>query len=317
MKQESSKIDNANETDGNIHGPINCQEIRDSTEIIIIDESNGKSSEVKKNDDPWPVSSDISSDGLPYAPNNIPLPVAITGNYQDRYLYLPRRLRVSEKWTCEKYCFASKLSVERHIRTKFPVADIDAFFISFIWKVSLSIAIRRPFFPGHNEEFLRCKARNRMCSSLLEQAEKPVSPSWPCDHCCSEPKFCRGCCILRCTLIDGNHICGYIALLDRALQAYMARTVGGVIGLDAELFEASKSIDSPDEREKILKLAFSLLCGSQKTSAKTVLKQIESALTKLKFAPCDEISTADVGSGNESSDKCQEIIGGFRIFHKF
>jgi len=35
-------------------------------------------------------------------------------------------------------------------------------------------------------------------------------------------------------LIDGNHICGYIALLDRALQAYMARTVGGVIGLDAE-----------------------------------------------------------------------------------
>lgn len=49
MKQETSKIDNANETDGNIHGPIICQELRDSTEIIIIDESNGKSSEVKIN----------------------------------------------------------------------------------------------------------------------------------------------------------------------------------------------------------------------------------------------------------------------------
>lgn len=387
MKQESleaSKIDSANETHGNIHGPIICQEMRESTEIIIIDESNGKSSEVE-NGDLQPVSFDISGEGQPYAPENFPLPgdiwgwkvgkrVAITGHYQDRYLYLPKRLRASEKLTCKKYCFASKRSVGRYIRTKFPNADIDAFFKSFIWKIPSNklplvhgIAVRHPFFPVHNEEIakhsesdpdhgsLRCKARNRMCSSLLEQAEKPVSPSWPCDHCCSEPKFCRDCCCILCwrsvspasgwcdyikceALIDGNKICGHIAHLDCALQAYMAGMVGGVIGLDAEyycrrcdvktglvphvtrLLEASKSIDSPDEREKILKLAFSLLRGSQKTSAKTLLKLIESALTKLKCAPPDEISTANVSSavtdnGNPSLEGRHTSADESIIFH--
>ncbi|KAF8016785.1 hypothetical protein BT93_H2104 [Corymbia citriodora subsp. variegata] len=347
--------------------------MRESMDIIIIDESNGKRSEVKGNGDLQPVSFDISGEGLPYAPEDFPLPgdkwgwkvgkrVAITGHYQDRYLYLPKRLRASEKLTCKKYCFASKLSVERYIRAKFPGADIDAFFASFIWKIPSNklplvqgIAIRRPFFPVHNEEIaehsesdsdpgsLRCKAQNRMCSSLLEQAEKPASPSWPCDHCCSEPKFCRDCCCILCgktispasglcdyikceALIDGNHICGHIAHLDCALQAYMAGMVGGVIGLDAEyycrrcdgktglvphatrLLQASKSIDSPNEREKILKLAFSLLRGSQKTSAKTVLQLIKSALTKLKFAPHDEISTADVSSEGRHTSVDESII---------
>ncbi|XP_030543370.2 protein OBERON 1 isoform X1 [Rhodamnia argentea] len=381
MKQESSEIDNANETDGNIHGPINCQEMRESTEITVLDESNGKSSEIKENGDLRPVSCDLSGEGLPYAPENFPLPgdkwgwkvgkrVAITGHYQDRYLYLPERLRASEKLTSKKSCFASKLSVERYIRTKFPDADIDAFFASFIWKIPSAklplahgIAIRRPFFPAHNEEIvehsesdsdlgiLRCKAQNRMCSSLLEQSEKLASPSWPCDHCCSESRFCRDCCCILCwktissasglcdyirceAMIDANHICGHIAHLDCALQAYMAGTVGGVIGLDAEyycrrcdvktglvphvtrLLEASKSIDSPHEREKILKLAFCLLRGSQKTSAKTVLELIESALTKLKFAAREDISTADVSSavtdnGNPSLEGRDESI----IFH--
>ncbi|XP_056168707.1 OBERON-like protein isoform X3 [Syzygium oleosum] len=339
MKQESSKIDNTDETDGNVNGPINCQEMRESTEIIIIDESNGKNPEVKENGDLQPVSGDISGEGLPYAPENFPLPgdkwgwkvgkrVAITGHYLDRYLYLPKRLRASEKLTCKKYCFAS-------------------------------IAVRRPFFPVHNEEIaehseldsdpgiLRCKARNRMCGSLLEQSEKPVSPSWPCDQCCSEPGFCRDCCCILCwrtispasglcdyikceALIDGNHICGHIAHLNCALQAYMAGTVGGVIGLDAEyycrrcdvktglvphvtgLLEASKSIDSPDECEKILKLAFCLLRGSQKTSAKTVLEQIESALTKLKFASHEEFSTADVISAVTDNGN-PPLEGGHRL----
>ncbi|XP_030456769.1 protein OBERON 2 isoform X1 [Syzygium oleosum] len=377
MKQESSKIDNTDETDGNVNGPINCQEMRESTEIIIIDESNGKNPEVKENGDLQPVSGDISGEGLPYAPENFPLPgdkwgwkvgkrVAITGHYLDRYLYLPKRLRASEKLTCKKYCFASKLSVERYIRTKFPDADIDAFFASFIWKIPSNklplvhgIAVRRPFFPVHNEEIaehseldsdpgiLRCKARNRMCGSLLEQSEKPVSPSWPCDQCCSEPGFCRDCCCILCwrtispasglcdyikceALIDGNHICGHIAHLNCALQAYMAGTVGGVIGLDAEyycrrcdvktglvphvtgLLEASKSIDSPDECEKILKLAFCLLRGSQKTSAKTVLEQIESALTKLKFASHEEFSTADVISAVTDNGN-PPLEGGHRL----
>lgn len=37
-------------------------------------------------------------------------------------------------------------------------------------------------------------------------------------------------------MIDGNLICGHVAQLDHALQAYMAGKVGEVIGLDAEYY---------------------------------------------------------------------------------
>lgn len=93
-----------------------------------------------------PVAPEESGEGLPYAPVNWPNPgdiwtwrvgrrVANNGHYLDRYLYLPNRLCHLENSTRKKHGFASKLSVERYIRTAFPGADIGAFFASFSWKI--------------------------------------------------------------------------------------------------------------------------------------------------------------------------------------
>ncbi|KAH7573799.1 hypothetical protein JRO89_XS03G0208700 [Xanthoceras sorbifolium] len=93
-----------------------------------------------------PVLPDASGRGLPYAPMNWPNPgdnwswrvgrrVASTGHYLDRYLYLPKHLPRLESSKSRKGGFASKLSVERYIRTTFPDANVDAFFASFSWKI--------------------------------------------------------------------------------------------------------------------------------------------------------------------------------------
>lgn len=109
--------------------------------------SNGDSKIIKENGLTLrPVPPDGYGVGLPYAPENWPNPgdnwswrvakrVAITGHYLDRYLYLPKRLCRGEHRSRKKYGFASKLSVERYIRTAFPETDINAFFASFSWKI--------------------------------------------------------------------------------------------------------------------------------------------------------------------------------------
>jgi hypothetical protein len=82
-------------------------------------------------------------EGLPYAPIDWPNPgdnwswgvgrrIGRGGYYFDRFLYLPRSLR---KHLGRRQGFRSKISVERYIKSKFPAADIDAFFASFTWKV--------------------------------------------------------------------------------------------------------------------------------------------------------------------------------------
>jgi hypothetical protein len=82
-------------------------------------------------------------EGLPYAPIDWPNPgdnwswsvsrrIRSGGYYHDRYLYLPRRL---QKHPRKRQRFLSKISIERYIKSKFPAADIDAFFASFTWKV--------------------------------------------------------------------------------------------------------------------------------------------------------------------------------------
>lgn len=96
-----------------------------------------------------PVSPEESGEGLPYAPINWPNPgdnwswkvgrrVTNTGHFLDRYLCAPRHLpRLENEVLLKKRgaAFASKLSVERYIRTAFPGADINAFFASFSWKI--------------------------------------------------------------------------------------------------------------------------------------------------------------------------------------
>lgn len=163
-----------------------------------------------------------------------------------------------------------------------------------------------------------CKAGNKMCSSILEQSEKPPLAAMPCDICCSEPRFCHDCCCILCSklinlehggyshikceaVVDEGYICGHIAHIDCALRCYMAGTVGGSIGLDAEYYcrrcdartdlvshaarflQTCESIDSRDDIEKILSVGVCILGGSQKTSAKRLLIRFESAIAKVKL----------------------------------
>ncbi|XP_030543373.1 uncharacterized protein LOC115750273 [Rhodamnia argentea] len=369
--QESTEIGVTSNSNGDMPVFMPCRMLRECSKIDITDESNGNISTAKENSY-LPVSCDASGEGLPYAPENFPLPgdkwrwrvgkrVAVTGDYKDRYLYLPKRLRCRDQ--SFRYTFASKLSVERYIRTAFPNADVDEFFASFSWKIPSKnlllpsgVVERRPFFTAHHEEIgdhsqsdspsgtLRCKARNKLCSSLIEQPEEAARTSIPCDFCCIEPEFCRDCCCILCFKVimpvnggynyikceassNDGHICGHLAHLNCALQAYMAGTVGGSIGLDAQyycrrcdaktelvshvtrLFEACKSIDSQEEHEKALKLGSCLLQGSLNTSAKILLNRIQSALTKLKCGIHLETASTDESKSVVSSNGDPSLEG--------
>ncbi|KAH1091348.1 hypothetical protein J1N35_018605 [Gossypium stocksii] len=257
--------------------------------------------------------------------------VAITGHFLDRYLYPPKRLQKLVD-SGRKRGLASKLSVERYVKLAFPDADINAFFASFSWKIpamkhSLT-NVARAFFAAPPDERaevlvsdpqsddLACKAGNKKCNSLFAEAECPSLVPLPCDLCCNEPRFCRDCCCILCSkTIDLKHggysyikceamvngyICGHVAHLNCALRSYMAGTVGGSIGLDAEyycrrcdtktflvphvttLLKTCESIDSRDEIEKILNIAVCILRGSQKSNAKDLLNRIEPAIKEVR-----------------------------------
>ncbi|KAH7573800.1 hypothetical protein ACOSP7_007659 [Xanthoceras sorbifolium] len=293
-----------------------------------------------------PVLPETFGEGLPYAPINWPNPgdnwswrvgkrVATSGHFLDRYLYAPKHLRHLDSSTSKKGGFASKLSVERYIRTSFPDADVKAFFASFSWKIPSKLASvngnveGRTFFPALLEDIREdsgsdsqsegvvCKAGNKKCSSSVLDAEYSSLIGMPCDICCVEPRFCRDCCCILCNKfinlnyggysyirceakVGEGYICGHVAHLNCALRCYMAGTVGGIIGLDAEyccrrcdaktdlilhvtrLIQTCESVDCRDDVQKILNVGVCILRGSQKTSAKELLSRIELAIKKLK-----------------------------------
>lgn len=138
--RESTEIDSTNDSNGDMPVIMPCQMLQECTETNITDESSGNVSTAKEL---LPILCE-SGEGLPYAPEDFPLPgdkwrwrvgkrVAVSGDYKDRYLYLPKRLQCQDQSL--RRPFASKLSVERYIRTTFPNVDVDAFFNSFSWKV--------------------------------------------------------------------------------------------------------------------------------------------------------------------------------------
>ncbi|PPR93428.1 hypothetical protein GOBAR_AA27244 [Gossypium barbadense] len=171
---------------------------------------------------------------------------------------------------------------------------------------------------------LACKAGNKKCNSLFAEAECPSLVPLPCDLCCNEPRFCRDCCCILCSkTIDLKHggysyikceamvngyICGHVAHLNCALRSYMAGTVGGSIGLDAEYYcrrcdtktflvphvttvlKTCESIDSRDEIEKILNIVVCILRGSQKSNAKGLLNRIESAIKEVRLKLAIELN---------------------------
>ncbi|KAL6343475.1 hypothetical protein AAG906_024840 [Vitis piasezkii] len=105
-------------------------------EADIPNETNGFTSGIKKNDlDICPVSPLASGEGLPYAPVDWPNPgdtwswkvgrrVNKSGFYQDRYLFLPRRLQNSSH---RRESFSSKLSLKRYVQKQDPNINIAAF----------------------------------------------------------------------------------------------------------------------------------------------------------------------------------------------
>ncbi|KAM1002638.1 hypothetical protein ACFX13_003091 [Malus domestica] len=102
----------------------------------------------------------------------------------------------------------------------------------------------------------------------------------------------------------------------------MAGTVGGSIGLDSEyyctrcdektdlvsyvtrLLLACESLDSRDDVEKILNFGICILRGSQKTSARDLLKRIEVAIEKVSSI-----------RANKSDDKRLSIFTGTKTLH--
>lgn len=306
----------------------------DPVEIDSSAECNGDTPSTNKNElHLYPVSASDSGEGLPYAPADWPNPgdkwrwkvgrrIASAGYFLDRYLYLPKRLRGNRS------AFASRLSVEQYVRSEFPSTDINEFFASFSWKIPSKL-LKGDWFAEIASSGMKsdspigtisCKAGNSMCASLVE-AGNPSPEAMICDICCSEPGFCRDCCcILCCRTISSAYggysyirceekggdgfICGHIAHIDCALRAYMAGTVGGSIGLDAEYFcrrcdsrtelvshvmkllNICGSIDSRDDIEKILNVGFCILRGSRKSNAKQLLCHIKSAMAKLHKGAC-------------------------------
>lgn len=162
-----------------------------------------------------------------------------------------------------------------------------------------------------------CKAGNKDCSSLSAAENPALLKSMSCDICCSEPRFCHDCCCILCSKIidttngsysyikceakvgDG-YICGHHAHIICGLRSYVAGTVGGSIGLDAEYYcrrcdartdlvshvqgflQSCQSTDSRDDIEKILSIGVCILRGSLKKRAKELLRHIELIISKVK-----------------------------------
>lgn len=314
---------------------MTCEPEKEFMDIDSPGESKESSYELVGNGlDLYTVSVNDSGEGCPYAPQDWPNPgdmwrwkvgkrIAVSGNFLDRYLYLPSRLRKAG----HRKGFASRLSLEHYIREKFPGADVDAFFASFSWKIPSKLIKKADkqmlvSLPDPAEDptsdtqigVVRCKAGNRFCSSLAIQVDL-VSEVMLCDICCSEAGFCRDCCcilcsqtidkaskgcsFIRCEANIGDCACGHSCHIDCALRAYMAGTVGGSIGLDAEyycrrcdsrtdlvshvtrLLHNCESNSSQDDIEKILNVGICVLRGSKRTSAKQLLHHIQLAMSKV------------------------------------
>lgn len=171
----------------------------------------------------------------------------------------------------------------------------------------------------NGSDIMVCKAGNDKCGSLMPPSETEPLPAMPCDICCGEPNFCSDCCCILCcksislehesysyvkceAVVSEGHICGHVAHLNCALRAYMAGTIGGSIGLDAEYYcrrcdakkdlvphvnrflEICQTVEYQGDVEKILNLGICVLRGSQRENAKELLNCIESTVIKVQYS---------------------------------
>ncbi|KAL5712591.1 hypothetical protein ACHQM5_014749 [Ranunculus cassubicifolius] len=305
----------------------------------------------------WPVPDNAAGEGLPYAPVNWPNPGDVwrwkvgkrrnsSGFMMDRYLYPPRQFQ--KPFKMPKPYYASLQSFREFVKNDFPGTDCEALLASFSWKVPAKAhygyadQIMSEYSGPDLYPAMKCKARNRLCSSQLEPRDNSLQVM-DCDICCTEPSFCRDCCCILCSkTIDSTHggysfircessinqtfICGHAAHLDCALRSYMAGTVGGSIGLDVEyycrrcdnrtnliphvekLLKICESLDSRDNLEKILKVGLCILRGSNQERAKRTLNRIELMLTKL-------IGGVDIKDIWNMKDEAMVVSSGLKTLH--
>ncbi|WOK95625.1 hypothetical protein Cni_G04332 [Canna indica] len=258
-----------------------------------------------------------------------------SGYWHDRYLYAPPSC---PKPDGSKQALTSKAAIKEYIRKGFPHmdVDVDAFLSSFIWKIpcALDTPPKDTASNIHNYTNSRCsstightvsestigskscRAGNKMCIVQSKKRNNHLLAK-DCDVCCSETGFCRDCCcilccqsvhwenegysIVRCeATLDENYVCGHVAHLECALRSYMAGTVGGTIGLDAEYYcrrcdsktdlvshvvkilILCQSLDTQLDIEKNLSLSFRILHGSQQARAKDLRNHIGLALDEFK-----------------------------------
>ncbi|KAG9451984.1 hypothetical protein H6P81_004888 [Aristolochia fimbriata] len=171
-------------------------------------------------------------------------------------------------------------------------------------------------YSDHSFDAMGCKAGNRLCDDHLQTRDSTLE-AMECNICCNDVGYCRDCCCMLCfkTLdwvhggysffrcearVNEMYICNHAAHISCALRCYMAGTVGGSIGLDAEYYcrhcynksdlighvtrslQTCKSLESRDEVMKILNIGFYILRGSRRMASETLRNQIELILTQLK-----------------------------------
>ncbi|XP_024008243.1 OBERON-like protein isoform X2 [Eutrema salsugineum] len=211
--------------------------------------------------------------------------------------------------------------------------------------------------PMHENGFdnVVCKAGNDKCRSLMPPSDTKPLPAMPCNICCSEPSFCSDCCCILCcksislehegysyvkceAVVSEGYICGHVAHINCALRAYVAGTIGGSIGLDAEYYcrrcdarkdlvphvsrflEICQTVEYQGDVEKILNLGICILRGSRRDNAKELLNCIESTVIKLKCgtslenlwnddAPTIWSDFSDIGEskGNDTLQSLQDV----------
>ncbi|XP_024008244.1 protein OBERON 1 isoform X4 [Eutrema salsugineum] len=290
------------------------------------------------------------------------------GTFKDRYLYPPKHLPgLDTEMTRRGNAFRSRLSLERYIRRAFPKADVRKFFASFTWTIPSTDGMSQkqclvPVYssdedPMHENGFdnVVCKAGNDKCRSLMPPSDTKPLPAMPCNICCSEPSFCSDCCCILCcksislehegysyvkceAVVSEGYICGHVAHINCALRAYVAGTIGGSIGLDAEYYcrrcdarkdlvphvsrflEICQTVEYQGDVEKILNLGICILRGSRRDNAKELLNCIESTVIKLKCgtslenlwnddAPTIWSDFSDIGEskGNDTLQSLQDV----------
>ncbi|KAG5586718.1 hypothetical protein H5410_047152 [Solanum commersonii] len=244
----------------------------------------------------YPVSEYDSGEGLPYAPVDWPNAgdkwgwragkrVTSSGTFRDRYLYLPKHFKAPKGG--KKNAFRSKISVKKYLQSEYPDMDINQFLASFSWMIpsKQSPSSKDIDFDSYMKE--RTTSLGTELHYLL--SDSPIKAI-----------TCKAVSLVfaETVVVSFAAKLSVRTMMDCALRAYMAATVGGNINLDAQylcrycdsrmdlvphalkLLNTCTYVASRVDIEKILNVGICILSGSQKRSGKELLHRIETIKAK-------------------------------------